>query len=61
MTTHVRNFLACIRSREKPTLDVETAAHAQVLISMAVQAYREGKVLYFDEKNFKVGSKPPKA
>jgi predicted dehydrogenase len=61
MTTHVDNFLACIRSRQKPTLDVETAARAQVLISMAVQSFRQGKILYFDERNWKVVDKPPRA
>jgi len=39
---------------------VETAAHAQVVIVMAVESYRQGKVLYFDEKTWKVVSKPPK-
>jgi predicted dehydrogenase len=58
---HVRNFLDCVRSRQKPRLDVETAAHAQVLISMSVESYRQGRVLYFDERNWKVGDKPPKA
>ncbi len=61
MSTHINNFLDCVRSRQKPTLDVETAAHAQVLITMAVDSYREGKVLYFDEKTWKVSSKPPRA
>ena len=61
MTAHVDNFLACIRNRQKPTLDVETAARAQVLISMAVQSYRQGRVLYFDERNWKVVPKAPKA
>jgi len=60
MDKHVRNFLACMRTREKPTLDVETAARAQVLISMAVASYRQGRVLYFDEKNWKAVPKPPK-
>jgi predicted dehydrogenase len=59
MNTHVNNFLDCMRSRNKPNLDVETGARAQVLITMAVHAYREGKVLYFDEKNWKVIDKPP--
>jgi predicted dehydrogenase len=58
---HVRNFLECVRSRQKPRLDVETGARAQVLISMSVQSYREGRVLYFDEKTWKVSAKPPKA
>jgi hypothetical protein len=32
-----------------------------VLITMAVQSYRQGKVLFFDEKNFKVVDTPPRA
>ncbi len=61
MRAHVLNFLDCVRTRQKPTLDVETAACAQVVITMAVQSYREGRILYFDEKKLKVGSKPPRA
>jgi predicted dehydrogenase len=61
MQVHVGNFLGCMRSREKPTLDVDTALHAQVTISMAVQSYREGRVLYWDEKAMKVVAKAPKA
>ena len=62
MTAHVRNFLDCIRSRQQPTLNVETALRAQVTISMAVQSYREGgRALYWDEKAMKVTAKPPKA
>ena len=61
MLTHVDNFLASMRSRQKPTLDVETAARAQVLIAMSVMSYRQGRILYFDEKNWKVVTKPPKA
>jgi len=61
MFTHIGNFLECIRTRQKPTLDVETAGRAQVAITMAVQSFRQGKVLYFDEKAFKVVDKPVKA
>ncbi|MGD0015610.1 MAG: Gfo/Idh/MocA family oxidoreductase [Bryobacteraceae bacterium] len=61
MNDHVRNFLQSMRTREKPTLDVETAARAQVLITMAVMSYRQGKVLYFDEKNWTVTDTPPGA
>jgi predicted dehydrogenase len=61
MQAHVTNFLECMRTRQKPRLDVETGARAQVLISMAVQSYREGRVLYFDEKTWKVSAKPVKA
>ena len=61
MQTHVGNFLSCMRTRQKPTLDVETGARAQVLITMAVNSYRVGRVLYFDEKNWKVVPKAPRA
>lgn len=61
MPTHVGNFLDCMRSRQKPTLDVETAARAQVLITMAVQSYREGRMLFFDERTWKVVDKLPRA
>src|SRR5579862_2235948 len=60
MTAHINNFIECIRTRKKPRLDVETGACAQVVISMAVESYRQGKVLYFDEKKWKVSDKPVK-
>jgi hypothetical protein len=56
----MQNFLECVRSREKPTLDVDTAFRAQVTITMSVMAYREGRVLYWDDKAQKVVPKPPK-
>ncbi|MBI2680940.1 MAG: Gfo/Idh/MocA family oxidoreductase [Candidatus Solibacter usitatus] len=58
---HMQNFLDCVRSRQKPMLDVETALRVQVTITMAVDSYREGRVLYWDEKNMKVTAKPVKA
>jgi predicted dehydrogenase len=58
MQNHVGNFLSCMRSRQKPQLDVDTGARAQVLITMAVKSYREGKVVYFDDKNWKIVDKP---
>jgi len=61
LEAHIRNFLSCMHTRQKPTLDVETGAKAQVLISMAVQSFREGRVLYFDEKTWKVSPKAFKA
>ena len=61
MTAHIENFLSCMRSREKPHLDVETGAKAQTVINLAVQSYREGKVKYWDEKNWKALDKPAKA
>ena len=58
MQAHVGNFIQCMRTREKPHLDVETGAKAVVLINLAVQSYREGKVLYWDEKKWKASDKP---
>ena len=61
MQQHIGNFLECMHTRQKPTLDVDTALHAQVTISMAVQSYREGRVLYWDDRARKVVAKAPKA
>jgi hypothetical protein len=61
MEKHIVNFLDCMKTRQKPHLDVETGACAQVLITMAVESYRQGKVLYFDEKKWKVSEKPVRA
>jgi len=60
-SAHMQNFLDCMRSRQKPVLDVETGYRAQVTISMAVQAYRENRMLFWDERAEKVVSKPPRA
>jgi predicted dehydrogenase len=57
---HMQNFLDCVRSREKPTLDVDTAFRAQVTITMSVMAYRQGRVLYWDDQAMKVVTEPPK-
>lgn len=59
--THMMNFLNCMRSRQKPVLDAHTGYRAQATISMAVQSYREGRVLFFDEASQKVVDKPPKS
>ncbi len=61
MQAHVGNFLQCMRTREKPHLDVETAAHAQILISMSVESYRDGRVKYWDEEKWKAVDRPVKA
>jgi predicted dehydrogenase len=61
MTAHIDNFIKCVRSREKPHLDVETAARAQSVINLAVASYREGKVKFWDDKNWKASDKPVKA
>ncbi len=56
--THMQNFFDCVRSREKPVLDSLTAFKAMTTIAMAVESYREGRVLYFDEQKQRVVAKP---
>ena len=58
---HMQNFLRCVKSRQKPVLDALTAYKAMVTIGMSVQSYREGRVLYWDEKKQKVVQEAPKA
>lgn len=47
---HMTNWLECIRSREKPHLDAETACRTMVGIRMGVDAYRQDKVVYWDHE-----------
>jgi len=61
MAAHIENFLDCMHTRQKPHLDVETGTRAQAVINLAVQSYREGRVLYWDEKNWKASNHPTKA
>jgi predicted dehydrogenase len=61
MALHIGNFLGCMRTREKPHLDVETGAKAVVVINLAAQSYREGKVMYWDAQHWKASDKPVKA
>ncbi|MDX2033652.1 MAG: Gfo/Idh/MocA family oxidoreductase [Blastocatellia bacterium] len=56
--SHYENFLRCVKSREKTILDPLTAYKAMTTIAMAVQSYREGRVLYFNEATQRVTDKP---
>ena len=58
---HMQNFLDCVKSREKPNLDANTGYHAQVVITMGVQSFREGKVLFWDPKAERVVYDEPRA
>ena len=59
--SHMENFLRCVKTRETPVLDALTAYKTMATIGMSVQSYREGRVLYFDERAQKVVSAPPKS
>jgi predicted dehydrogenase len=53
-TEHMRDFIHCVRSREKPQGDIELAYYAQTLITMAMMSYVEGKVALFDERTERI-------
>jgi predicted dehydrogenase len=57
--SHMENFLRCVKTRQKPVLDADTAYAAMVTIGMSVQSYRDGRALYFDPERQKVSSEPP--
>jgi predicted dehydrogenase len=49
---HVKNFLECIKSREKPAADVAIAANTAKVAHMGNIAYKTGRKIYWDkEKN----------
>lgn len=50
---HARNFLDCMRTRRKPTADLETVGHpSSALCHLGNAAWRAGRTLIFDaEKN----------
>ncbi len=45
---HWRNFLQCVRTREKPVSDVEFGLHVQAALNMALLAFLKEKVARFD-------------
>lgn len=53
---HMDNFLDAVRSREQPHLSAELGYQAMAAIGMGVQAYREGKVMQFDQARHRVTS-----
>ena len=57
--SHYQNFIDCVRSREKPVLDGLTAFKAMTTIAMAVESYRRGQVVYFDEAKLKIVDRLP--
>jgi predicted dehydrogenase len=45
---HMDDFLNCIKSREKPHLDADSAYRVMVAIALSIDSYREKKVKIFD-------------
>jgi predicted dehydrogenase len=57
---HWKNFLACIKSREKPTSDIETCVRSTTVCLLANLAMRHSSLLDWDEVNWTVGQKQVK-
>lgn len=47
---HMENFLDCVRTRNKPHLDADTAYKIMVAIRLGVESYRKEKVMRFDSE-----------
>ncbi len=45
---HWKNFLQCVRTREKPVSDVEFGYHVQAALCMGMQSFLQKKVAQFD-------------
>ena len=52
--THWANFLQCIRSRRKPTSDIETCVRSTTTCLLANLAYRHSTAIDWDEQSFTV-------
>ncbi len=46
---HARNFLDCVRSRQKPVSDLEIGFYASLPTLLAVMAVREGRSFKWDD------------
>ncbi len=55
---HVRNFLACVRSREKPISDIEVGHRSSSTAMLGNIAYRTGRQLAWDGANEQVVDDP---
>ncbi|MGP8199707.1 MAG: Gfo/Idh/MocA family protein [Limisphaerales bacterium] len=51
---HVRNFLACCKSREQPVLNLEKAHHVSTLAHLGNIAYRTGRKIVWDARAEKI-------
>jgi predicted dehydrogenase len=52
-TAHARNFLDCIKSREKPVSNLEVGFYATLPTILGVMAVREGRTIKWDDKELK--------
>jgi predicted dehydrogenase len=55
---HLKNFLACVRSREKPAADVETGHHSTIVPHLGNIALRTGHKIRWDAQNEQIIDDP---
>jgi hypothetical protein len=48
LAAHVRNWLDCIKSRQKPTCDLETGFYSSLPCLLGLQSIQEGCALNWD-------------
>jgi len=53
-TSHVRNWMECVRSRKQPNAPIEAGYKHSIAVIMANAAYRTGEKVTFDEKTQEV-------
>lgn len=51
---HWKNFIACIKTREKPTSDIETCVRSSTVCLLSNLSMRHKTMLEWDEKNWTV-------
>ena len=55
---HVRNFLECVKSRQRPVLNLDVAHHVSTVAHLGNIAYRTGRKINWDATNEKVLGDP---
>ncbi len=58
-TSHMQNWLDCMRSRKTPNAPILTGYAHSVVSIMAAQAERTGKKLYWDKQREEIVDRPP--
>ena len=51
---HVKNFLACVKSRAQPVLNLEIGHHVSTVAHLGNISYRTGRKLVWDAANHKI-------
>jgi hypothetical protein len=59
LKAHTDNWLACMRSRQRPNGSIETGFAHAVAVIMATRSYREGKKMYWDRQREEIVERPP--